>query len=186
MALINCPECGKEVSDKAEVCMNCGYAIKQYVKKKEYNEKYNMYYCPKCGSFYCLEREKTDSETCCNSCKVPIHEVPEKLGLTPYFDRKGDWNEAKQLRNSFFEEYIRKQPEFDEKAYRKVHLLDDEKPAKSFSSSTLRVGPNCPACGSTNTSKIGVLGRSTSIFAFGLASNKIGKNWKCHNCGHTW
>ena len=87
-----------------------------------------------------------------------------------------DRNEAKQLRNSFFEEYIRKQPEFDEKAYRKVHLLDDEKPAKSFSSSTLRVGPNCPACGSTNTSKIGVLGRSTSIFAFGLASNKIGKD----------
>ena len=34
MALINCPECGKEVSDKAEVCMNCGYAIKQYVEKK--------------------------------------------------------------------------------------------------------------------------------------------------------
>lgn len=27
MALINCPECGKQVSDQAEVCMNCGFKI---------------------------------------------------------------------------------------------------------------------------------------------------------------
>lgn len=27
MALINCPECGKEVSDKASSCPNCGYPI---------------------------------------------------------------------------------------------------------------------------------------------------------------
>ena len=24
MALIKCPECGKEISDKAEICVNCG------------------------------------------------------------------------------------------------------------------------------------------------------------------
>lgn len=27
MALIKCPECGKEVSDKALSCPNCGYAM---------------------------------------------------------------------------------------------------------------------------------------------------------------
>lgn len=27
MALITCPECGKEVSDKAKMCPNCGYPI---------------------------------------------------------------------------------------------------------------------------------------------------------------
>lgn len=27
MALINCPECGKEISDKAESCPNCGYVL---------------------------------------------------------------------------------------------------------------------------------------------------------------
>lgn len=27
MALINCPECGKEVSDKAKTCIHCGYPI---------------------------------------------------------------------------------------------------------------------------------------------------------------
>lgn len=36
MALINCPECGKEISDKAEVCIHCGYPIKKN------NEEVNM------------------------------------------------------------------------------------------------------------------------------------------------
>ena len=28
MALINCPECGKNISDKAQICIHCGYPIK--------------------------------------------------------------------------------------------------------------------------------------------------------------
>ncbi len=33
MALINCPECGKEISDKSEVCVNCGFPIKQKLEE---------------------------------------------------------------------------------------------------------------------------------------------------------
>lgn len=29
MALIKCPECGKEISDRAEACPNCAYPIAQ-------------------------------------------------------------------------------------------------------------------------------------------------------------
>lgn len=29
MALIKCPECGKEISDKAGQCPHCGYPIEQ-------------------------------------------------------------------------------------------------------------------------------------------------------------
>lgn len=31
MALIKCPECGKEISDKAESCIYCGYPLKEKV-----------------------------------------------------------------------------------------------------------------------------------------------------------
>lgn len=31
MALIKCPECGKEISDKSEVCIHCGYPLKQSI-----------------------------------------------------------------------------------------------------------------------------------------------------------
>lgn len=33
MALINCPECGKEVSDQADVCIHCGYPLKKLTAK---------------------------------------------------------------------------------------------------------------------------------------------------------
>lgn len=38
MALIKCPECGNEVSEKAKNCPNCGNPIDTKI------------YCPKCGS----------------------------------------------------------------------------------------------------------------------------------------
>lgn len=41
MAMIKCPECGKEVSDKAEVCVNCGCPI---------SKASNVPKCPTCGS----------------------------------------------------------------------------------------------------------------------------------------
>lgn len=41
MALIKCPECGKEISDKASVCINCGYPISEHVEeiKREEEQK---------------------------------------------------------------------------------------------------------------------------------------------------
>ena len=39
MAIINCPECGKEVSDTATCCVHCGYNLKKnsgLQKKKKY------------------------------------------------------------------------------------------------------------------------------------------------------
>ena len=32
MSLIKCPECGQDISDKAENCIHCGYPIKQYLE----------------------------------------------------------------------------------------------------------------------------------------------------------
>lgn len=39
MALIICPECGKQISDKAVACPNCGYPLDLYRKEKEAEEQ---------------------------------------------------------------------------------------------------------------------------------------------------
>ena len=44
----------------------------------------------------------------------------------------------------------------------------------------------CPNCGRNAGHPIGVIGKSVSVGAFGLASNKIGKTYKCENCGYMW
>ena len=33
MALIKCPECGKEISDKSENCIHCGFPIQDHLRK---------------------------------------------------------------------------------------------------------------------------------------------------------
>lgn len=34
MALINCPECNREVSDKADTCPNCGLGVAKYIERQ--------------------------------------------------------------------------------------------------------------------------------------------------------
>ena len=34
MALIICPECGKEISDKAKCCIHCGYPLEEETQKQ--------------------------------------------------------------------------------------------------------------------------------------------------------
>ena len=50
MALINCPECGKEISDKAKICPNCGTAISN-IFCRFCGEKIeeDTVICPHCG-----------------------------------------------------------------------------------------------------------------------------------------
>lgn len=47
-------------------------------------------------------------------------------------------------------------------------------------------GPHCPHCNSEHIEKIGSFDRVTSIMFWGLASSKIGKQYKCKSCGHKW
>lgn len=51
MALIKCPECGKEISDKAEACPNCGCPITKINSVRELpdEEKPELFECVECG-----------------------------------------------------------------------------------------------------------------------------------------
>ncbi|MBR5635797.1 MAG: zinc-ribbon domain-containing protein, partial [Pseudobutyrivibrio sp.] len=43
MALITCPECGQSVSDKASVCIHCGFPLAEELNK-------GFLFCPYCGA----------------------------------------------------------------------------------------------------------------------------------------
>ena len=62
MALINCPNCNKEISDKAKVCVGCGHQIIDDV-----NTEKTMVSCPECGVV-------TDGMTdICPNCGYPLN-----------------------------------------------------------------------------------------------------------------
>lgn len=57
MALINCPECGKQISDAAQVCPDCGFPVG---KTK---------YCQHCGQKIPVENKF------CNKCGRQVSEI---------------------------------------------------------------------------------------------------------------
>lgn len=56
MSMINCPECGKQISDKAKVCPKCGYPLTL--------EKYQI--CPECNF------QNSFENTACEQCGYPF------------------------------------------------------------------------------------------------------------------
>lgn len=47
-------------------------------------------------------------------------------------------------------------------------------------------GIKCPNCGQVNVKKISTTSRAVSVGVAGLASDKIGKTYKCPKCGYMW
>lgn len=105
MGLIKCPECGKEISDKAEICVNCGFPIKNYLKEKGERSDYlqpenkeietvqkdsfmennqNTVICESCGA-----ENKADADYCCK-CGSPIKDGGFRNNFTRVFEEFGN------------------------------------------------------------------------------------------------
>lgn len=50
----------------------------------------------------------------------------------------------------------------------------------------LHGGYKCPNCGECAGHEISTVKKAVSVGMLGLASNKIGKNYECKNCGYKW
>lgn len=63
MTMINCSECGKDISDKAAVCIGCGAPMMTLIK------------CSECGIGI------SDKAEICNGCGAPVAATPSKFAL---------------------------------------------------------------------------------------------------------
>ncbi len=67
MAIIKCPECGRQISDKAPTCPSCGVEIAGKITK-----------CPNCGEVYFNYLEM------CPNCQTPQSDIGRWQGsITP-------------------------------------------------------------------------------------------------------
>ena len=167
MALIICPECGKEISDQSTQCIHCGYPISEIVTPHRTDERICIVNGKEIYLQFLLDnietKEKFDRLVRTIDCKGTtaikiIKEVEEtkKIPETLNFETR-----TQSLKRQEQEKLQRQQQE-------QANL------------------PKCPTCGSTNIRKIGSVERGTSIVAFGIFSKKINKTFKCGNCGYTW
>lgn len=173
MALINCPECNNEVSDKAVSCPNCGFPIQEQSFKSA-SSSIEVNICPKCGHIWGKYEE-------CQDCGTKL--IDTHIAYDDY--KKMDIIESWEFEQELYNKYVIGSSEFDEtlfdKTYEEGNAIYNAYKAALSRPSEPEI--TCPYCKSTNTKKIGIISRSVSVGLFGLGSKKINRQWHCNNCG---
>lgn len=202
MALVRCPECGKEgVSDSAEMCPECGYNIKEHFQKIEEEELLKRIEERR------LEKEKAELD----QIKMPDPPgisyfilgfvimipfillslfMPSPLNIISILVFLiGGLVMAVQSYNSDKKKYQLALTDF--KKYQQVVLQEQkarkaqrEREALEKQMSKTTYTPNCPFCGSANVQKISVGTRAVKTAVFGTigALDDAGKTYICGNC----
>lgn len=180
MALITCPECGKQISDKSEHCVHCGFPLIKEESTSNLLDNYKDLILKR------LRTEKLSSVVVDLSKEtgISIGEVKEyvsqirKEPKTPSIKQAPSMIKCPQCDNLIYE---------NEATCRYCGLTDIKamiiaREERIKAESIIKDIPKCPYCGSMNIEKIGQFDKITSIGIWGLASDKIGKQWKCVQC----
>lgn len=177
MALITCPECGKEISDKAAACPNCGCPADEMRKEqknpidekfdKEFIDIYNEY--AKCSVLW-VDKKRREA-------------LSERMGIDKKTAQKMLDDYRSELRAKYYEEHPEKMTTQE--------FVDDFNRRQAE-----RKIPKCPRCKSTSisyTTKQLSLGRAAVGGALaGPAGAVLGgvtskKGYAvCLNCGKKW
>lgn len=174
MAIIQCPECGGKVSDKAPACIHCGYPFKEYQVKK-------MWFCSGCG------RENAFESIFCGYCGKAFVEGVEENNSLPIISSGDHGVDLMDFKNSLDmsndREMVRSEGEY---IYQQRQFEEQQRQYQAQA--------KCPRCGSTSLSGfkqgfgIGkavtgvVLFGGLGVLAGGINSNKTIVT--CLKCGY--
>lgn len=175
MALIICPECGKEISNKAKYCIHCGYPLDELKEETSniINDKNNLYsvklinYGSQKVKVIAVVREITG---------LRLPEAKAVVDNLSFIKTGICLEEANSIKNQLEELG----------AVLSIVICDTNK-IISISPKTNAVPiPTCPTCGSTDISKISTTSKAVSVGLFGIFSSKIRKQFHCNSCKYEW
>ena len=156
MSLIKCPECGKEISDKATDCINCGYPLsllnndiileKQSNTKEKADQKEYSFKIINCNGSNAkvIITLKTKFHYSLEDAKVAILNLPLKIHI------KDDITEIKKIAQEFTDGGIEYEVfEGENKLSFDLVVRDKvEKTSRALHSNTLdSIFKRCPSCG---------------------------------------
>ena len=169
MALINCPECGKEISDQSQMCIHCGYPI--------------------------VEHQPTNSEYICTINEIPYDLSYEFSQIQNAKNNKAHRLAYDSTTNDIVNNICAKTSLATSDGYYLMEKIQTEQKVPSVYTPRYATEQNnkiahtpaqvqCPYCKSTNTKKITTTSKAVHTALFGILSmSKNSKQWHCDNCG---
>jgi len=199
MALIKCPECGKEISEKAPACIHCGYPL-DLIKDETTAEDSTKEDVNNEG--FSTSSNKVDTETNTSNISTTTTNSTNKqddsgtgclvsLALMIVAIIVGVWLIVDSLDGfvwSVIIPYIIAVPIVGFALYSVFSAIaNGEETKKNWDKEKYNNYQfTCPMCGSKKVKKISNMNRSVSVATMGLASSKIGKQYECDDCKHKW
>ena len=182
MALIICPECGREISDKAPWCIHCGYPLSDLV-----NYKYKSLVMT---SFDSKHRVKLVNALC--ELGIPFSQACNCLNFMPATIIDGlTETECDEIMKRLepFNVQLRVTPDYRNREHNEVwQNLKDGKPVRveAFDSAEAenalrRKVPRCPRCGCEQLEILNKFGYSLVLGWHGSSSETV---TVCKSCGH--
>lgn len=200
MALINCPECGKQnISDTALACPQCGFAVREYTEIRQREQTKGLQFearkqkaaieyikqeISKCNKLMCiaaftgagsflLALFNKGVNSVVMPCFIVFWSMVVSIFMSSIVGIKRH-NDMTLIENDFheFERQIQKRNRANTKYQLAIKAAMNALPHK------------CPVCGSTDINRISENSRAFSVAVFGLASSKIGKQYECKSCKH--
>ena len=176
MALIKCPECGKEISNYAKECNQCGYPLSSNLEAEDY-----IYICPKCAMIYSSDELNANKK--CRFCNIKTIITKETMNdFINNMDNEDDYDIilSKKYGGNQFSEY----------AYRhRLSLIKQENKNQSthqHQSIQQPSTPHCPTCNSTNIKRISAASKAVGVGLFGIFSKTARSQFECKDCGYKW
>lgn len=177
--LIQCTECLHYISDKADKCPNCGCPMEDILNA--INEQKELIKSV---------QKNTDIPISGNICVINGKEY-DLTPVIPFIDHESsEYQSVHKVQKITKLDFTNAGCIVDHMALKReipktYNPLNMTKPKLRDVPDNIG-GVKCPYCGSTSTKKIGTGSRIASTAFFGLASNKIGKSYKCTKCGCTF
>lgn len=181
MSLIKCPECQKEISDKAEICIHCGMPIKnlhEIINLKLYKVVFKKFY-----NHHMYSKNRFKAFGFINKIYGKYEPQAEHINLNrEYILFDGISQTSAELVKNYLEStgcII----EIVVSELKELNNIIDEKIISVYGSCAKI---KCPTCSSTNVEKISTTSKVVGAAAFGLFSKTARSQFKCNHCGYKW
>ena len=177
MALMKCPACGQEITEKSATCIHCGYPLEQsgVNGNSESGSSEKLYklilkQVTNDGKYETIRIVREASGCGLAESKNMVETLPQSItsGLT--------YEDAQNLKSKLVELGGTVSVEEDLPAHVKKDIVAD----------TASRRPKCPACQSANIAKLPAQKSGLISGVLSLAKGNLGKTMECKTCGHKW
>ncbi len=186
MSLINCPKCGKEISDRGQICPYCKTWLNE--GDNPVFQKPSKVYLIQGIVFLIIAIALMVFGLCASTTGgvifIGLGIFVLAIAVVSFHEHKKAVHKYRLANTDYaaYEQYIKIEREKERETQEFLQKQKEENEARKYNNYKYK----CPMCGSNKVANISTVKKVVSVEILGLASDKIGKTYQCDECKYMW